>query len=132
MHAAGYQRGAGCSANQLLWLLLLLLPLQDKLVLAGKADAAEEPTATVMLAANPMKLAQQRKQSANGAAGTAAAGVSGVSGSSTAGGFLALQLPGSPASGVAAGPASAASRAMQGLEKQHTSRLRTASRETAE
>jgi hypothetical protein len=103
--------------------------LQDKLVLAGKADAAEEPTATVMLAANPVKLAQQRKKSANGgttvAAGSAAGG--GMSGSSAAaGGMVSLQLPASPAGG------GAALRAKQGVEKQQTSRLRTASRETAD
>jgi hypothetical protein len=110
--------------------LLLLLLLQDKLVLAGKADCAEEPAATVMLAANPVKLAQQRKRSANGASAAASSSVgSGVPGNSAAGGGLVLQLPGSPAS---AGPGTAASRVRQGIEKQHTSRLRTASRETAE
>lgn len=114
--------------------LLLLLLLQEKLVLAGKVDAAEEPATAVMLAANPVKLAQQRKRSANGAAAAAAGAGSGVPGSSAAGGLLSLQLPGSPGggSGVGGGPPTAASRVRQGLEKQHTSRLRTASQETAE
>jgi hypothetical protein len=102
--------------------------LQDKLVLAGKADAAEEPIATVMLAANPVKLAQQRKKSANGGITVAPATAGGgMSGSSTAaGGSVTLQLPASPAGGCAA------SRVKQGMEKQQTSRLRTASRETAD
>ncbi|WIA38240.1 hypothetical protein OEZ86_001583 [Tetradesmus obliquus] len=111
----------------------LLIGTKDKLVLAGKVDAAEEPATAVMLAANPVKLAQQRKRSANGAAAAASAG-GGVPGSSAASGLLSLQLPGSPSggSGVGGGPPTAASRVRQGLEKQHTSRLRTASRETAE
>lgn len=39
---------------------------QDKLVLAGKVNAIEEPGAMVMLAPNPVKLAQQRKKSCTG------------------------------------------------------------------
>lgn len=40
--------------------------MQDKLVLAGKVSAIEEPVTAVMLAPNPVKLAQQRKKSGTG------------------------------------------------------------------
>eukprot|EP00878_Enallax_costatus_P008692 GHUV01009086.1.p1 GENE.GHUV01009086.1~~GHUV01009086.1.p1 ORF type:complete len:500 (+),score=187.40 GHUV01009086.1:197-1696(+) len=44
----------------------LLIGTKDKLVLAGKVNAVDEPAPAVMLAPNPVKMAQQRKKSGTG------------------------------------------------------------------
>ena len=67
-HQTGSLPSAICLAG---FAAAALLPLdcccvQDKLVLAGKINAADEPAPAVMLAPNPVKLAQQRKKSGTG------------------------------------------------------------------
>lgn len=92
-------------------------------MLAGKIDAVEDSPATVMLAANPVKLAQQRKRSATGAAAAAAAAGAVPSG---------IQLPGSPGSSAGAPAPASPARVRQGLDRQAglapaSNRLHTAS-----